>query len=110
MFFSALGVFTEEEVEDPRSGFRFGGHDADETAGVRVHGGHPHHLRVVLAETLGALEGGFLAVQLREDVRLFLFGVGKPGLAAGGDLVEGGLGDVDVALLNEGGGEPPEHG
>ncbi len=52
----------------------------------------------------------FFALQLFDDVVFLLVGVGKPGLVAAVDLKQGRLGDVDVPLPDQGGGQAVEHG
>ena len=44
------------------------GHDLDEAAGFGVHGGHPHHLGIVLAKTLGPLDFHLLALQVLAEI------------------------------------------
>ena len=51
MIFSALEIVAQQQVEHLRHALRVLGHYLDETAALRVHGGHPHHLRVVFAES-----------------------------------------------------------
>ena len=88
-------VVSEQQVEHFA---RCGGivrRDADEAARFRVHRGFPHHVRLVLAQTLGALDEDFLALQLFEDSRLFGFVEGEIALVAIGDLVERRLRDID---------------
>ena len=79
-----MGVFGDEalSVLDRVSEERFkhfcrflgiGGADGDEAAGCGTHGGLPHHIGLVLAKSLGALEGVFLALELFEYLRLFKF-------------------------------------
>ena len=106
----ALEVVPLQELEHVVGGLRVGGHDLDEPPGLRVHGGQPHHVRVVLAQALGAVYLDLLALQLLDDLALLLLGVGEPGLLPAGDLEERGLGDIDVALLDQGGAQAVEHG
>ena len=110
MVFAALEVVAEEEVEDLHGAFHVLGHDLDEAAGGGVHGGHPHHLWVVFAEALGAVDGELLALELLDDLGLLRVGVGEPRLVLAGDLIKGRLRDIDVALLNKRGAEPVDHG
>ena len=110
MLFSSLEVVSLEKIEHPCGGLLVLGHDPDEAAGLRIHGGEPHHLRVVLTKALGALQLHLLALQLLEDLRFLLLGVGEPGLAPGGDLKKRRLRDIDVALPDQGGAEAVQHG
>ena len=103
--FAALEVVAEEEVEDLHRAFHVLGHDLDEAAGGGVHGGHPHHLGVVFAEALGAVDGELPALELLDDLGLLRVGVGEPRLVLAGDLIKGRLRDIDVALLNKRGAE-----
>src|SRR5699024_5998012 len=79
-------------------------------AALGVHGGQPHHLRVVFAQTFGALDGVLFIPDLFEEGRLFGLGVGKAGLVFRVDLVQGRLRDIDVPLFDQGGGQAVEHG
>ena len=110
MVLASLQIVTQEEIKDLR---RAGGvlrHHPDQPPGLRIHGGQPHHIRLVLAKALGAVDLVLLALQLFDDVVFLLVGVGKPGLAAAVDLKEGSLGDVDVPLPDQGGRQAVEHG
>ena len=69
----------------------------DQAARLGVHGGEPHHVRIVLTKTLGAVDGAFLVADLGQDGVLLELGVGEVGLFLAVDLVERRLGDVDVA-------------
>ena len=70
-------------------------------AGLGVHGGKPHHIRLVFAQSLGSLDGVLLAADFLENLGLFRLVVGEIDLVFGVDLVKGRLGDVDVALLDD---------
>ena len=85
------------------------GHDLDEAAGLRVHGGHPHHLRVVFTETLGALNLHLLTLQFLEDLRLFALIVGKPGLVLAGNLKQRGFCDIHIAVTDQRGAKAVDH-
>ena len=52
--FPSLQVVPQEQVEDLRHAHSVLGHDLDQSSGFGVHGGEPHHVRVVLSKPLGA--------------------------------------------------------
>ena len=89
MVLAALEVVAQEEVEDLCGALHVLGHDLDEPTGLRVHGGEPHHVRLVLAQALGALDGVLLPLQLGEDIGLLRLVIGKPGLVLAANLVQG---------------------
>ncbi len=103
---SAGQVIAQQQVKYPGRLLGLLRQHPDEPPRLRLHGGQPHHLRVVLAQSLGALDIDLLALQLFQDIRLLLLRVGEPGLFAGllfaGDLEQGRLGDIDVALPDQG--------
>ena len=103
-------VVAQQQVEDPRRLLCVLRQDADQPPRLRAHGGHPHHLGVVFAEALGAVDGELPALELLDDLGLLRVGVGEPRLVLAGDLIEGRLRDIDVALLNKRGAEPVDHG
>ena len=80
----------------------------------RVHGGLPQLVGVHLAQALIAVDVhlgvGVVAPQLGGDPIPLLVGEGHPRGLAPGQLVEGGHGGVDVALLDEGPHEAEEEG
>ena len=110
VFLAAGEVVSEQQVEHLARCGGFIRRDADEAARFRVHGGLPHHVRLVLAQTLGALDEDLLALELFEDSRLFGLVEGKIALVAIGDLVERRLRDIDIALLDERRDEAVDHG
>ena len=109
MVLAALQIVAEEQIEYLRGRLRVLGHDLDETARFGVHGRQPHHLRVVLAEALGAVDLIALALKRFHDVVLLLVGVGEPRLVAAVDLKERRFRDVDVPLADERGAETVDH-
>ena len=110
MGLAPLQVVAQEQVEDLRHARGLFGHDLDQAAGLGVHGGEPHHVRVVLTKALGARDGGFGVFESGQDLGLLLLGIGKPGLALGVDLIQRGLGNVDIALADQGRDQAVEHG
>ena len=70
MVFSTLKIITQKHVKHFKCFLFILGHDADQSSGGGMHGGTGHHLRLVFAETLGAVDGELLALQLLEDGRL----------------------------------------
>ena len=90
---AALEVVAQEEVEDLGGALHVLGHDLDEPPGGGGHGGQGHHLRVVLAQTLGALDLILLPGKLSDFVVLLLVGVGEEGIGhvLAGDLVQGAM-------------------
>ena len=100
---SALQIVPQQDLEH-FAGLQFIlRHNADQPSGGGVHGGAAHHIGLVFTQTLGALNGVFPILQIRKDLVLFLFVVSKKDLVLAGDLVQRGLGDIDVALIDEGG-------
>ena len=71
MLFSAGEIVAEQKIENARRFVGVLGHDADEPPGLGVHCGEPHHLRVVFAQALGALEIVFFLADPAEDISLF---------------------------------------
>ena len=110
MVLPALEVVPQQEVEHLCRALHVLRHDPDEPPSLRIHGGEPHHVRVVFAQALGPVDLVLFALQGLYNVRFFLVGVGKPGLVAAVDLEEGRFRDVYIALLDEGGGQAVEHG
>ena len=110
MGLAAFEVVAQEQVEDLRHAVDVLGHDPDEAAGLGVHGGQPHHVRVVLTKALGAGDGDLRVLQAGQDLRLLLLGVGEPGLALGVDLVERGFGNIHKTLADQSGHQAVEHG
>ena len=110
MALAACLVVAQQKVEH---GFHLGdvfGLHLDQATCLGVHGGEPHHVRVVLTKTLGAVDGALLVANLLEDAVLLELGVGKVGLLFAVDLVERRLGDIDVALVDKRGYQAIEHG
>ena len=103
-------VIAQQQVEHAGGLLHIGGQHLDEAAALRVHGGQPHHLRVVLTQTFRALDGVFLLADLLQERRLLRLGVSEIGAVFGGDLVQRRLRDVDIALVDEGGRQAVEHG
>ena len=106
---TALQVVAQKQVKHSGSLLHILGHNLDEAAGVRVHGRQPHHIWVILTQALGSLDIAILSLQLGNHRVLLGVRVGKPGVTLADDLKQGRLGDIDIALLDEGGGEPVEH-
>ena len=111
MALSTGQVVPQQQIEHHRCGGRLLRHDLDEPSGGRIHGGHPHHVRLVLTQTLGTLDGDLFPRQLAgHNVIFLLIRVGKPSLLLIIDLIQGRFGDIHIPFLNERGGEPIEHG
>ena len=81
----------------------------DEAARFGIHRCQPHHLGVVLAETLRAVDLVTLALKVFDDVVFLLVGVGEPRLFAAGDLEKRRFGDVNIALADQRGAETVDH-
>ena len=110
MALAARLVVAQQQVEH---GLHLGdvlGLHLDQTTRLGVHGGEPHHVRIVLTKTLGAVDGALLVANLLEDAVLLELGVGKVGLLFAVDLVERRLGDIHVALVDKRGHQAVEHG
>ena len=110
MALAARLVVAQQQVEH---GFHLGdvlGLHLDQAARLGVHGSEPHHVRVVLTKTLGAVDRAFLVADLFEDAVFFELGVGKVGLLFAVDLVERRLGDIHVTLVDKRGYQAVEHG
>ena len=107
-------VVPQQQVKDPGRLLRVVRQHLHQTAGLRIHGGHPHHLRVVLTKTLGALDADLFAGQLPEDIRLLLLGIGEPrflrALFPAGDLKQRRFRDIDLPLPDQGGAQAIQHG
>lgn len=71
-FLPGREVVAEERVEHLRRRRGVGGGDTDEPSCGGVHGGFGHHLRLVFAETLGALQIVLLIAEGFQDLLLFL--------------------------------------
>ena len=110
MVLPALEVVPQQQVEHRRRLLHVLRHHPDQPPGLRVHGGQPHHVRVVLAQALGPVDLVLLPLQGFHDVVLLLVGVGEPRLVAAVDLKQGRLRDIHVPLPDQGGGQPVEHG
>ena len=112
-----LEVVPQQQIEYLAGFFGVLGHHPDQSPGLRVHGGLPHHFRFVFTQPLGTLDGAF-SLQFFDDVVPLLVGIGKIGLGGlfaslapfGIDLIQRSLGDIDISLLNELRGETIEHG
>ena len=63
MVFPSLEIIAEEQIEHLLRQRDVLGHDLDEPPCGGVHRRHPHHLRVVLTETLGAVDRDLLALE-----------------------------------------------
>ena len=88
MALAACLVVAQQKVEH---GLHLGdvlGLHLDQAARLGVHGGEPHHVRIVLTKTLGAVDRALLVADLFEDAVLLELGVGKVGLLFAVDLVE----------------------
>ena len=110
MALAARLVVAQQQVEH---GFHLGdvlGLHLDQATRLGVHGGEPHHVRVVLTKTLGAVDGALLVANLLEDAVLLELGVGKVGLLFAVDLVERRFGDIHVTLVDKRGHQAVEHG
>ena len=110
IFFATLQVVSQQQVKHPGRFLHVRGQHLDQAAALGVHGGQPHHLGVVLAQTFRALDGVFLIADLLEECCLLGFRVGEIGAVFRGDLVQRRLRDIDIALVDEGGGQAVEHG
>ena len=110
MLLAALQIIAQQQIEDLHRALHVLGHDLDESARGGVHGRHPHHLRVVFAKTLGAVDGELLALQLFDDLGFLRVRVGKPRLILARDLIQGRFRDIHIALLNERRAKPVDHG
>ena len=110
MALAARLVAAQQKVEHGlHLGDVFGLH-LDQTTRLGVHGGEPHHVRVVLTKTLGAVDGALLVADLLKNAVLLELGVGKVGLFFAVDLVERRLGDIHVAFVDKRGHQAIEHG
>ena len=102
-------IIAEQQVKASGHQLSVLGHDPYETARLGVHRRHPHHVRIVLAETFAAADAGLRAVERVDYLGLLAVGVGKIGLALALYLVERRLRDVHVALADERRHEAVEH-
>ena len=109
MILAPLQIVAEQQIERARRRLRLLGHDLDEAARFGVHRRQPHHLRVVFAETLRAVDLVALALKVLDNVVFLLVRVGKPRLFAAGDLKERRFGNVNIALADERGAETVDH-
>ena len=109
MVFPSLEIIAEEQIEHLLRQGHILGHDLDEPPCGGVHRRHPHHLRVVLTETLGAVDRDLLALERFQNFRLLALGIGKPCLILAADLIERRFRDIDIALLDERGAEAVDH-
>ena len=95
---AASQVVTQQQVEHAGRFFHIRRLYLDQAAALRVHGGQPHHLRVVLAQTFGALDRVFFVTDLLQEGGLLRLGVGKVGVVLGVDLVQRRFRNVHIAL------------
>ena len=110
MALAACLVVAQQQVEHSFHPGDVLGLHLDQTTRLGVHGSEPHHVRIVLTKTLGAVDGTLLVADLLEDAVLLELGVGKVGLLFAVDLVERRLGDIHVALVDKRWHQAVEHG
>ena len=72
MALAPLEVIPQQQVKDLGGALHVLRHHLDEPAGLRVHGGQPHHIGLVLAQALGALHIALFSLQRGDDVVFFL--------------------------------------
>ena len=63
-FLSLLKSIAKENIKHSRSFLRIGGSHRNKAASLGTHGCAPHHIRLVLTKSLGALESVFLVTEL----------------------------------------------
>ena len=73
-----LEGIAQQHVEVHSGALCIFGHDLDKPAGLRIHGGHPHHFRIIFAKTLGTLNA----------VRLFALQIHLKDVLLGDNLAE----------------------
>ena len=56
MLLAALQVVAQQQIKGLGRLLGIGGHDLDQAAAVRAHGGEPHHLGIIFTQTFGALD------------------------------------------------------
>ena len=99
---AALDVVAHQGGEDLVGGGRVVDRDLQQGAGLGVHGGLPHHFRLVFTQAFGTLYAIFSANF--GDNRLFLlFRVCKISTILGRDLEKRAFGNEDLTGLNQGG-------
>ena len=94
-------VVAKQSVKHDLGGGGIGGGNRDETSCLGVHGGHPHHVGIVFAKTLGALQGVTLMSNLFENLCLFELVKSKEFLILGGDFEQGSLCDKHLMLCKK---------
>ena len=88
VIFPALEGVAQQQIKGLCHALHILRHYLYEPARLRVHRGHPHHVRVVLTETLAAADARLRTLERIDDLRLLALGVGKIGLALGFYLVQ----------------------
>ena len=101
MLFSAGEIVSEPEVKHLRCLLSVGRVNADKSAGCGIHRSQRHHVRIVFAESLGALYGEFGVFKLREDILLLLLVIREPRLVLRVYLIERRLRDIDLAVFDK---------
>ena len=102
-------VVAQQQIEHGlHLGNLFGLH-LNQAARLGIHGGEPHHVRIVFTKTLGAVDGALLVADFLQDAVLFKLGVGEVSLFLAVDFVQRRLGDLHVTLFDERGHQTIEH-
>ena len=77
MLLSAFQIVSEKEIEDLVHSVHVLRHYTDQSSRLRIHGGQPHHLRVVLTKTFASLNCKLVLPDFLEELILFKLIIGK---------------------------------
>ena len=88
---AAIQIIPLHNLKHPGRVLRVSRVHLNQPSGGWVHGGQAHHIRLVLAQAFGALDGVLLPLQLFQKLRLLLLVIGKVGLVLAGDFIQGAL-------------------
>ena len=100
-FLTRREIVAKERIEDLLGKGGIGGSHRDKSTGFGVHRCLPHHLGLIFAKSLGALEGILLITEALDDLCLFEFIVSEIYFILAGYLKERRLCDKDLMLTQK---------
>ena len=88
MLLSSFQIVPQQKLEDLCHFFRILRKDFDQSSRLRVHGGHPHHVRVIFSQTFAAVDGALCPLQALQNFCLLPVGIGEIGFVLAFNLIE----------------------